>query len=1099
MKTLAGTVTVAVTALLLAVGSIGACPAWAEGPFVRLAPIPAPRVVACCEEYPGGAFRVGHLVDDRPGTEFASNGKGVGTFVEFDLGKSRRVGAFRHVDRNDPANVAESRLTFIDESGKPVGEASVTHAARRSGVTLIVLPKPVNARRVRWEVTKTADAATCSGGAEVGFFETTGSEAVPRGIGVLTRAEPVVETHEGRASQPVTVVLDFPYGAPADVLIRVEGQPDRPARLTFGRHSFRFSLPTIASPRSLKVAVVRDGQTLAEQTTTVAPARPMTVYLLPHSHVDIGYTHRQADVMKRQWQNIETALDLASKTADYPAGARFKWNTEVLWAVDAYLQQAPPEKRARLVAAIKSGRVGLDALYGNELTGLCRPEELMRLLQWGISIGRRCGVTVESAMISDVPGLTWGTVPACAQAGVRYFSLGINYIDGGRTLPAWEDRPFYWVGPDGRDRVLCWLPYKGYALGHTGYRLNEQLPDRLRELEAMGYPYDVVQLRWNIGGDNGPPDATLPDVVRRWNETHVTPRLVIATTPEVFRALEARHAAQIPSARGDFTPYWENGAGSTARETALNRNAAERLVQAETLAALLAPRAIPASDFNAAWRDAILYDEHTWGAHNSIDAPDDPFVKDQWRVKQAFALDADRRSRELLSSVFAARGGTPEAGAADVFNTSSWPRSELVVLDRSQSSSGDRVTDAAGRAVPSQRLTTGELAFLAADVPALAGRRYRVGPGKGPDAGYAAARGLRLTTPSLTVAVDPRTGAIAELRSAAAGGELSDTRNGIGLNHFAYVRGDRVREPIPAGPPAVRVKEAGPLVASLVVESDAPGCARLTREVRVVDGIDRVDVVNVIDKTAVRTKEAIHLGYAFLVPGGVLRVEVPWAVMRPEADQIPGSCKNWLSVNRWADVSNAERGVTWATLDAPVIEAGGITADKLGSTPAFDAWQSRIEPTQTVYAYAMNNHWHTNYKADQDGPTAFRFGLMPHRAYDPVAAHRFGIACGQPLVVTPARGPEPSGTPGLEADDPAAIVESVKPSEDRAAWVVRLQNVAERPVRTGLRFGRITPAAVWLSNLAEDRLARLNGPLEIPAGGVVTVRADLIAPDASRR
>ena len=100
------------------------------------------------------------------------------------------------------------------------------------------------------------------------------------------------------------------------------------------------------------------------------------------------------------------------KTAGYPAGARFKWNIEVLWAVDSYLRQASPEKQQQFVDAVRSGQIGLDALYGNELTGLCRPEELLRLLQWGITIGRRCGVKVESAMISDVPGLTWGTVTA---------------------------------------------------------------------------------------------------------------------------------------------------------------------------------------------------------------------------------------------------------------------------------------------------------------------------------------------------------------------------------------------------------------------------------------------------------------------------------------------------------------------------------------------------------------------------------------------------------------------------------------------------------------------------------------------------------------
>ena len=49
---------------------------------------------------------------------------------------------------------------------------------------------------------------------------------------------------------------------------------------------------------------------------------------------------------------------------------------------------------------------------------------------------------------------------------------------------------------------------------------------------------------------------------------------------------------------------------------------------------------------------------------------------------------------------------------------------------------------------------------------------------------------------------------------------------------------------------------------------------------------------------------------------------MPWAVVRPEVDQLPGACKNWFTVQRWVDVSNDEYGVTWATLDAPLVEVG---------------------------------------------------------------------------------------------------------------------------------------------------------------------------------
>ncbi len=474
-----------------------------------------------------------------------------------------------------------------------------------------------------------------------------------------------------------------------------------------------------------------------EPANQAEPARQWVVYVLPHSHVDIGYTALQPEVERKQMRNIDLALDLCRETADYPAGARFKWNTEVLWAVDSYLRKEPAEKQRALIEAVRDGRIGFDALYCNELTGLCRPEELLRLCDYARQLTKRYDLKIETAMISDVPGFTWGTVPALALAGVKYFSLGSNSFDGGRLFPPWQDKPFYWLGPDGRQKVLCWLPYKGYHLAHRQKDLAHVLPGIIARLEKSGYPYDVVQLRWSVGGDNGPPDVKLPGVVKDWNATHDRVKIVIATTDEMFREFEKRYADKIPVFSGDLTPFWENGACSSARETAVNRTAAERLVQAEILQSLCNPGQYPAAEFDEAWRNVLLYDEHTWGSHDSVKRPDLPDVLGQWKIKQAYALDADAQSQKLLASAAAGRGGEPVANAVDVFNTSSWPRTDLVVVGKEWSAAGDVVADSDGRAVPSQRLSTGQLAFLAQDVPPLAGRRYTVGPGKAAATGRA--------------------------------------------------------------------------------------------------------------------------------------------------------------------------------------------------------------------------------------------------------------------------------------------------------------------------------------------------------------------------
>ena len=182
----------------------------------------------------------------------------------------------------------------------------------------------------------------------------------------------------------------------------------------------------------------------------------------------------------------------------------------------------------------------------------------------------------------------------------------------------------------------------------------------------------------------------------------------------------------------------------------------------------------------------------------------------------------------------------------------------------------------------------------------------------------------------------------------------------------------------PNGPAKISVKEAGPLVASLVVESDAPGCKQLVREVRVIDGLDRVEIIDMVDKLPVRAIEGVHFGFAFNVPNPEVRINSPGAVVRPEKDQLPGACKNWFSVERWVDVSNDNYGVTWVTADAPLMELGGLTANLPRGQPNPNAYMKTIEPSATLYSWVMNNHWHTNYRADQEGETTFRYYLRPH-------------------------------------------------------------------------------------------------------------------------
>src|SRR5262249_15596885 len=142
---------------------------------------------------------------------------------------------------------------------------------------------------------------------------------------------------------------------------------------------------------------------------------------------------------------------------------------------------------------------------------------------------------------------------------------------------------------------------------------------------------------------------------------------------------------------------------------------------------------------------------------------------------RGFALDADRGSRRLLEMVLGSakpqentqpnNSNSVDESDIEVLNTSSWSRTDLVTVPADLSNAGDRVEDEKGRPLLSQRLSTGELAFVARGVPAFASRHYRIKSGTGPSVEGARVALPRLLSSQFFVRIDQETGAITNLFS----------------------------------------------------------------------------------------------------------------------------------------------------------------------------------------------------------------------------------------------------------------------------------------------------------------------------------------------
>jgi alpha-mannosidase len=173
------------------------------------------------------------------------------------------------------------------------------------------------------------------------------------------------------------------------------------------------------------------------------------------------------------------------------------------------------------------------------------------------------------------------------------------------------------------------------------------------------------------------------------------------------------------------------------------------------------------------------------------------------------------------------------------------------------------------------------------------------------------------------------------------------------------------------------------------------------------------------------------------------------------------------------------------------VQVGGLTANLLNSQTNPVVWRTRVDPTQALYAWVMNNHWGTNYRAYQEGPVTFRFLLQPHGQYDPVGASKLAIAASQPLLAMRARGVKPAATPRLAIASPEVIVTGMKPSDDGRAIIVRLWNAGNKDVATRVEWSAPAPRRVTVSDTSEQPSREVGREITLPAWSTLTLRAEL--------
>ncbi|HOC68618.1 MAG TPA: polysaccharide lyase family protein [Candidatus Hydrogenedentes bacterium] len=924
---------------------------------------------------------------------------------------------------------------------------------------------------------------------------------------------PLFKAVDGSLRQAVRVRVEN-NGLSGPGLLTLEGgeRVEQQIEVRQGTASVMLPVPPFTAAERRKVTLRAGGKSV-ETEFDAKPERQWTLYVAASAHTDIGYTDLQEKCMALHVDNTIAGLDAASASPD------FKWNLEVFAHYD-WFKELKPERLADLDRQLQAGRVGLTGLYLNMLTGLCSGAEMMRVLAPAQRRGRELGVNVTMASLNDVP-TSIGTLPMFLRhAGVRYFAEAINEDRGPVFMhcdPEMIQSPFWWEAPDG-SRVMAiftrtYFQVWQIKLHESVAAVENTLPGFLDRVVREDYPGDAIFINGAFL-DNCAMTPNYAKVAAEWNQTWDYPKFVLATADEYFRYTEEKFGKDLPVYRGDMGVFWEDGAASSAAETARVRWAKNLVATAEKWEALAGLRGLgPVTPGGSAevWKNIIYYDEHTWGSAVSISDPTNPQSTGQWTRKAAFAqkaLDGGRAAER--DAGLAAFHKLAEVSSEEndrritVSNPLSWERDVAVSLPADLE--GNMVTDTeTGASMPAQRAADGSLFFIAQKVPAMGWRIFEV-----PSAGNVP--GASLLTPGadlytwatarFQIHIHEKTGGVDRITDLNTGREWVDAASGYAMNQFLHVSGGNGSAMIHPGHPAatdlqvstpdtatVTMVENGPARAILHIESRGGASPVDTDLVFYPDGT--LDFVNVIRKVETLEKEGGYFVYPFgLDPSDQTKalLELPYGIIAADAEQLPGACREWYAVNTFAAVDNGAQSACVAAPDTPLFTVGDVNRG---------LWPAHVDGKRNLlFAYVYNNYWHTNYKASQGGDIRCAFSIrMSETPFDAVAATRFGW--GRALDLTPeaqnaVRGGRLDGATArscMSLDTGPVLLAELLSLDGRGRMLARLYNPSMAPAKTSFTVQGVEAVSVYSTDLFGENgtLLASENKINVPARSIATV------------
>ena len=834
----------------------------------------------------------------------------------------------------------------------------------------------------------------------------------------------------------------------------------------------------------------------------VSPQKKWTLFLVPHIHLDVGFTDYQSKVSAVQARAIDEAMDFVAKHPD------FRFSTDGVWPLEQFLRTRNVEEQNRVIAAIQKGQLFLPAQYANLLTGFPTAETLIRSLYPSANFSREHNTPFNYANITDVPSYSWSYASILASAGIKDFVAAAN----NHRAPVLRQghlnhhSPFWWSAPDGQ-KVLSWysLSYlqMSYLFGLPPVLAagEDTVPLFLHQFEDAEYRASaaIVFGTQSENYDLFPEQAELAD---KWNAKWAYPRIEYAGFHDALETIRQQLGDNIPTYSGDGGPYWELGIGSDAYYAAMERATESRGPSAEklsTIASLIDPRiAVDKSALNDMWTSMILMDEHTWDSANSVSDPASSEATEQLAIKDSFAIRAQASADSLMKASMATLANSISTGANSliVFNTLNWSRSGLVEFDLRKTQ--DLFDPSSDSAIPVQIVRTenelNRVRFVAQDVPALGYKVYRFRTATAPPTSPLSVQSTVLESPYYRVELDPASGAVRSVYDKELQREMVDQQSNYRLGQYLYVtdanpvnnqhmtwyRGKLDLQIHPAHDGKILAVSRTPYGMEAQMESTATSTPAIVTSIRLFEHEKKIEFVEDIEKDKESAKEAVYFAFPFAVNHPQFRYEIQTTSMDPAKNMYPGAGHEWFSVQHWVSVQADGISASVLPLDVPLVTLGDIDRGQW-----LDTFGDR---RATIFSFAMNNYWEDNYVGSQGGKFQFRYivtsapstneGQLSRMGWEEVTPLEFDEITREDKAPNQALLLDGAQASFAQIGDANLLLETWKPAEDQNGTILRFLDLGGETRSVAIRLPAFRLVSAWQT----DAVERDQGQLPVKDG-----------------